>query len=93
MWCTLTEATMKKNVTPPSPTFRAKAGTLVRVTADIRPQFVDYYRPVARLTERGVHTKNMWASGHMTYNLMNFKLSMLVLKYSHHTRLVGGQRP
>ena len=51
-------------------------------------------RPVARLTERGMHTKNKWASGHLTYivNLMHFKLNMLVLKYSYHTRLLGGQR-
>ena len=28
-------------------------------------------RPVARLFERGVHVKNMWASRHMTYNLMH----------------------
>ena len=38
----------------------------------------------------------MWASGHTydihIYNLMCFKLSMLVFKYLHHTRLVGGQR-
>ena len=39
-------------------------------------------RPVARLIERGVHVKNMQASGHAKYNLMCFKLSMLVLKYS-----------
>ena len=42
-------------------------------------------RPIARLTERGVHMKSMWASGHTTYDLMHSKLSMLVLKYSHHT--------
>ena len=45
-------------------------------------------RPVARLTERGVHVRNMQASGHTTYNLMHFKLSML---YLHNTRLVSGQ--
>ena len=45
------------------------------------------YRSVARLIEGGVHVKNMRASGHTTYNLMRFKLSML---YLHHTRLVGG---
>ena len=32
-------------------------------------------RPVARLFERGVHVKNMWASGQKTHNLMHFKLS------------------
>ena len=36
-------------------------------------------RPVVRLIERGVHVKNMQASGHKTYNLMRFKLSTLVL--------------
>ena len=45
-------------------------------------------RPVARLIERGVHVINMWASGHITYNLI---LSILVLKYLHHPRSVGGQ--
>ena len=51
-------------------------------------------RPIARLAERGVHMKNMWASGYMTYNLIHFnKLNMLVLKYSHNTKLVGGQQP
>ena len=50
-------------------------------------------RPVARLIERGVHVtvKIMQASGHAKYNLMRFKLIMLVLKYFHHARLVGGQ--
>ena len=38
------------------------------------------FRPVARLTERGVHVKIMQASGHAKYNLMRFKLSMLVFK-------------
>ena len=33
----------------------------------------------------------MQASGHMTYNPKHFKLSMLMLKFLHHTRLVGGQ--
>ena len=37
------------------------------------------YRPVVRLIERGVHVKNMQASGHKTYNRMRFKLSTLVL--------------
>ena len=32
--------------------------------------------------------KNMQASGYTTYNLICFKLIMLVLKYLHHTRLV-----
>ena len=50
-----------------------------------------HVRPVARLIKRGVHINYMRASGHTTYNLMRFKLSMLVLKYLHHTKLVGGQ--
>ena len=51
------------------------------------------HRPVARLIERGegVHVKIMQASGHAKYNLMCFKLNMLVLKYFHHARLVGDQ--
>ena len=37
-------------------------------------------RPVAKLSERGVHVKNMQASEYiMTQNLMHFKLSTLVL--------------
>ena len=48
---------------------------------------VPQVRPIARLTERGVHMKNMWVSGHMLYNLMRFKLSMLYLQ---NTRLVSG---
>ena len=31
-------------------------------------------RPVARLIERGVHVKNVLASGHTTYNLISFML-------------------
>ena len=47
-------------------------------------------RPLARLIQRGggMHVKIiMQASGYTTYNLMCFKLSILVLKYLHHTRL------
>ena len=49
---------------------------------------VMHYRPVARFFERGMHVKNMWTSGHTAYNL-SLKLSMLLLKYLHHTRLVA----
>ena len=39
---------------------------------------VGLWWPIARLIERGVHVKNVWASGHRTYNLIRFKLIMLV---------------
>ena len=38
-------------------------------------------RPLRPVRGGGVHVKTMQARGHTTYNLLRFKLSMLVLKY------------